>query len=302
MDMTKPVRVGVIGLGRRWRKRYKPALLALRKLFRIQALYDSVQYQADQEAKLLDCEAAAGPTQMLESEEIDALLLLDAQWFGWWPVQAACRYRKPVFCAGSLVREGVHAEALVRQVRDSQLPVMLALAPRLAPATVRLRQLLSQRLGVPSVLLCDAACPVRNSSAQPGAGSGILALIDWCAAVMGRLPVTIQAMTTSAPAFASLLLDFGDGRTAQIIRRPAPVGCGALRLHASAERGTAVAVLPGRVHWASSNGKQTQSRLARGSLTAIMLQHFQAMVISGRAPESSLEDAYRIVGLLRAAY
>lgn len=298
--MMNPLRVGVVGLGRRWRKRYKPALLALPKRFRIQAVSDSVQYQADQEAKQLDCEAAAGPTQMLESDTIDALLLLDAQWFGWWPVQAACRFRKPVFCAGSLVREETYADALVRQVRESQLPVMLALAPRLAPATKWLRQLLSQRLGAPSALLCDAVGPVRTTSR--GAGSGTLALIDWCVAVMGRLPVNIHVMTAAAPMFTSLLLDFGDGRTAQIVRRPAPAGCGALRLHASAERGTAVAVLPGCVRWTTSNGKHAQTLLARSSLTQIMLKRFHTTVISGQAPESSLEDAYRIFSLLRPAH
>ena len=43
--MTNPLRVAVIGLGRRWRKRYRPALLALHDRYRVTTLYDQVQQQ-----------------------------------------------------------------------------------------------------------------------------------------------------------------------------------------------------------------------------------------------------------------
>lgn len=297
--MMKPLRVGVVGLGRRWRKRYKPALLALRKRFQVRALCDAVQHVADQESKLLECEAAAGPTEMLENDTIDALLLLETQWFGLWPVQAACRYRKPVFCAASLACEGDRADALVRQVRDSQLPVMMALAPRLAPATVRLRELLSTSLGSPRVLLCDAVYPMKLKTPAPSFGT--LALIDWCVTVMGRLPVSIQACPVGVTATASLMLEFGDGRAAQIVRRLAPAGCGALRLQVCAERGTALAELPRRVRWTASDGKHVHVLPSRSSLILILLKHFHTAVTTDQAPEPSLDDTYRVLRWFRAA-
>jgi predicted dehydrogenase len=301
--MMKQLRVGVIGLGTRWRKRYQPALLALQDRFRIRALCDTVRSRADEAAKHLECTAAAGPTEMLEDDAIDALLLLDTQWYGWWPVQAACRYGKPVFCAAPFLREDAHADSLVRQVRDCRLPVMVALAPRLAPATRKLCQLLSHRLGAASVVLCDAACPLRYPSASPTplAETSTLALVDWCIAVMGTNPVRIQATTCTTTPFLTMLLEFSDGRIAQITRRPAPAGCSAFRLLVSAERGTAQASLPGNVSWAGRDGKRVQIQLARAPLSHILLKRFHEAVTLGRDLEPNLEDAYRVLGLLRAA-
>ena len=47
--MTDLLRVGVIGLGRRWRKRYKPALGALRQRFAVRAVCDQVRERAQRE-------------------------------------------------------------------------------------------------------------------------------------------------------------------------------------------------------------------------------------------------------------
>src|SRR6266478_2001490 len=128
--MTNPLRVGVIGLGRRWRKRYRPALLALHDCFRVHALYDQVQQRALGEAERLQCDAAAGITELLERDDLDAVLLLDAQWFGLWPLELACRVGKPVFCCAGFDREDARADAVYQQVQAAKLPVMVEMAPR----------------------------------------------------------------------------------------------------------------------------------------------------------------------------
>ena len=48
--MTKLLRVGIIGLGRRWQKRYRPALLELRDRFEARVLCDEIYQRAINEA------------------------------------------------------------------------------------------------------------------------------------------------------------------------------------------------------------------------------------------------------------
>src|SRR5438309_1386478 len=130
--MADLLRVGVIGLGRRWRKRYRPALRALRNRFTVLAVYDQVWARAAAEAKRLRCHTAGGPTALLERDDVDALLLPDKQWFGLWPVELASRFGKPVFCACPLESDAAHADAVVRKAEEGRLPVMVEMAPRFA--------------------------------------------------------------------------------------------------------------------------------------------------------------------------
>src|SRR6516164_6557009 len=119
--MTQRLGVGVIGLGRRWRRCYKPLLLALRRRYNVRAVCDEVRRRADREARRLGCDVAAGPAALLEREEVRAVLLVDRQWFGLWPVTLACRHHKPVFCAWTPGVD-IDADALCRRVESSNLP------------------------------------------------------------------------------------------------------------------------------------------------------------------------------------
>ena len=64
--------VGIIGLGSRWAKHYKPALLNLSERFQIRVVCDHVQERALSEARLLGCASAAGPTELLTRDDVDA--------------------------------------------------------------------------------------------------------------------------------------------------------------------------------------------------------------------------------------
>src|SRR6516225_7727928 len=96
--MTEPLRVGVIGLGPLWRRQYAPALRGLRDRFEVTAVCDQVQDRAARVARRLGCAAAGGPTDLLDRNGIDALLQLDAQWYGLWAATRAGAAGKPVFC------------------------------------------------------------------------------------------------------------------------------------------------------------------------------------------------------------
>src|SRR5262249_43309385 len=55
MDTGRTLRVGIIGLGVRWRKRYRPALTALRDRFTVTVVCDQVHQRTAAEAKRLGC-------------------------------------------------------------------------------------------------------------------------------------------------------------------------------------------------------------------------------------------------------
>ncbi len=162
--MPPRLRVGIIGLGRRWR-RCRPALHDLRNRLTVRAVCDQRPARAEQAAREFRCAAAAGPTDLLDRDDVEAILLLDAPWFGLWPIEQAARVGKPVFCAVPLSCDDAHADEVVRRVRTARLPVMAAMAPALSPAVTRLRDLLATRLGRLRLVRCDWCG--RNAVARP---------------------------------------------------------------------------------------------------------------------------------------
>ncbi len=127
--MPLRLRIGIIGLGRRW-QRFRPALHELRDRVLVRAVCDQRPIRAERAARELGCAAAAGPTDLLDRDDVEAALLLGAQWFGLWPLEQAARLGKPVLCAVPLSTDDAHADDVMRRVREAGLPVMAALAPR----------------------------------------------------------------------------------------------------------------------------------------------------------------------------
>src|SRR2546421_507398 len=140
--MVRRVRVGVIGVGRTWRTRYRPALTALHAAFDVAAVTDPCPYRAWAAARRLGCPAAAGVLELLDRSP-EAVLVLGRPWYGLWAAVQACRRGLPVFC-GPPAPDDPDAEAVARLAQDRGLPVMTDLLPRLAPAAERLAELLNQ--------------------------------------------------------------------------------------------------------------------------------------------------------------
>jgi predicted dehydrogenase len=291
--MTK-LRVGVMGLGRRWHKRYRLALRTMRDRFGVRAVYDAVQKQALREARRLGCTAAAGVIDLLERKDIDAVLLLDAAWHGLWPLEAAIGFGKPVFCAVPLEADPGHAEAVCLKVANAQLPVMPALPYRLAPASVWLKQLLRDQLGASRLLLCEQRGP------KPGRIRA--ALLDWCAFLFEASPATARILISEAGSpIEELWADFGSGRAARISRWSAPHLRPQVRLHVDAARGCAVADMPRRVRWTDASGFHSYRAPDSKPNAGIMLERFHQAVVSGQPLQPSLEDVRSAWELLRAA-
>jgi predicted dehydrogenase len=288
----EPVRVGVIGLGRRWRQRYRPALRRLRDRFVVQAVCDQVPRLALAEARRRGCAAAAGPAALLETD-VEAVLLLETQWFRLWPVERACELGKPVLCCAE-PEQDEQADAVCRRVRDSRLPVLAELAPRQAPALVRLRHVLETHLGPARLVLCEAVDP-------PGwREAGTAALLDACSTLLEGEPVTAESHALPDDSFVSLFLEFAGSRAVQLTRRTVPHAPPQVRFQVVAERGSATATLPGRLAWTDADG--THSLTGRGQSPAVaLLETFYRVVREGAAASPGLDEALRPLPWLRAA-
>jgi predicted dehydrogenase len=292
--MAERLRVGVIGLGRRWRVHYRPALLALHNRFAVRAVTDPCARRAAAAAREFGCIPAPGVLSLLESD-LDAVLLLGRPWYRLWPLGQACRLGRPVYLGASLADDDAHADALVQQVRVASLPVMAALPPRLAPATDRLRALLP-RLGPLRSVVCTAE---RAGPSAAGARAAGLALLDWCAGVVGRPPTAVRSFGEPAAGHAGWLAEFG-GPVAQVVTWPGGHR-GRVRLRAVGARGVAEAVLPRRVRWRVGAARHVLDLPAGPPLARVALERFHAALAAGRPPAPGLDDAYHALAWLRSA-
>jgi predicted dehydrogenase len=326
--MTTPLRVGVIGLGPLWHKRYKPALAALRGRFQVAAVCDQIEHHAALEAKRLSCAAAPGPTDLLANEAVEAVLLLDPQWYKLWPVEAACRLGKPVFCCPALASDDAHADALYRQVRDSRLPLLMEMLPRATPALGLLQGLLATRLGPCRLLLGELveARPLateggmaedgkRDNEGSPssplppfpfsltgtGGLGGETALLDLGGSLLAGAPLSVQALGRDQTGLAGLVLEFPGGRALQISRYRAPRHRDGMRLQVVAERGTATVEFPHRLHWTDAAGSHTHVAPLERPPGQVLLEQFYGIVRDGRPPVPGLDEVYRLLGWVRAA-
>jgi predicted dehydrogenase len=290
--MPERLRVGIIGLGRTWQS-YRPALHGLRDLFEVRCVFDQRPERAERVGRHLGCSPAAGVVDLLERPEVEALLLLDVPWCGLWPVTQACRLGKPVFCAPSLVQDETHADALRETVAATNTPVLLGMRLTASPALLRLRDLLKRRLGPARLVRCEVTVPRRRSAA-------LLALLHECAAVFDAEPVGLTSTKAEGTGLASILLEFGDGRVAQLSAWSDRNAHRACRVQVVGANGIVEADLPGDVRWRDREGRHVL-RLAAHPARWRLLEQFYMVARNGAPPRPGLCDTYRALTWLRAA-
>jgi len=295
------LRVGVIGLGRRWR-RYRPILARLREHVEVRAVCDQIARRAEAEARRLRCTVAAGPVEMLERGDVEAVLLLDPQWFGLFALERACQTNKPVFCALSPDSDDAHADALRQQIHASALPVFMALTPVLAPATMHLRELLAHRLGPARLVRADwGVAPPHTGPARDLLSSPIaLPLLAGCASLLEDTPRSVWAIDGEGASFVTLVMQFSGERLAQVTLWTATAGRTPGRFEVIAEAGTATAELPRQLRWRDTDGQHAQ-RLPSHSPEQSGLERFLLAMRSGQPLRPNFEDACQALLWLRAA-
>ncbi|MFO0845418.1 MAG: Gfo/Idh/MocA family oxidoreductase [Gemmataceae bacterium] len=289
--MSSPLRIGVVGLGRRW-PRYRQALLALSREARAVAVHDPALERAETEARELGCEAAAGAVELIERPDVDAVLVPGGAWHGLWAVERAARAGKPVLCAASPVEDEECLDAIPPD------GVHVALWPALTLAREALSERLRESLGRP---LFAQATWTRHGDRDLLATAGALALFRACADLFGEAPRTVAALPApSAVDCASLLLSFDEQRLAQLTLWGGPAARPGLTVQVEAEGGPARLELPRRVEWQDAEGRHAL-QLPGGLAEGLVLDRFVRAVRDGEPPACGLAAAGAALGWLRAA-
>ncbi len=201
------LRVGIIGLGDTWERRYRPALLALREWFDVRSVYSPVALLADKAARRFRAQVSHGFQKLVHRPDIDAVLVLATDWLGIQPILAACRAGKAVYGAGAFDLDMDQADVLRQQVRESGIAYMAEFPRRHAPATVRLKELIATRLGQPRLLFCHHRARGGKSRGRRRAPSAsdsyrLANLVDWCCYVVGAVPRGVLGIEHPATAAA----------------------------------------------------------------------------------------------------
>jgi len=302
--MNARLRVGVIGLGRSWQK-YLPVLSGLRRQLEVCGVCDEVARVAQRTAQRIGCTAAAGPIDLLERDDIQAVLLLDWQWFGLWPLQRAALLGKPVFCDLSLLREP-QADAIHEQVQARGLPVMMATSSVLAPPVLRLRHLLIHYLGPTRLLRVDRSLRRLPRGRSPEGGDRILGsevmldMLQLACTLFREPPTCIWTVEASHSPLLSLLMEFGPDRVAQLNLWIDPTSPPACRVRAVAEHGQAEMLLPRRLQWRDGEGEHRQ-QWHRHPFRRTLLERFAVTVNGGQPMQPSFDEAYQALLWWRTA-
>jgi predicted dehydrogenase len=315
------LRVGVIGLGRLWEARHKPALLRLKDRFQVTAVYDQVMRRAEIEAGHLGCAAAEGLVALVERPDVDVIYVLSPQWFGLYPIELACAAGKPVYCGLPMASGLEELESLAAQVESSGIAFMPEFARRFYPATLRLRELLATTLGAPRLILGQNRLFGFDRYGQPGpttqmAPAALLIdpgsyLLDWCsflfqappAAVQGNASVVLPAATDAGTAavsdFESFVVEYEGGGMAQISfgryhRNPwgdATRFLPQAGFQVYAERGVAWLELPDRIQWSDADGTHEEKLPLEPTVGDILNEQFHRLVRGDHSLAPTIGDA-----------
>jgi predicted dehydrogenase len=315
----------VIGLGRLWEARHKPALARLADRFRVAAVYDQVARRAEIEAAQLRCAAAEGLAALVDRPDVDVVYLMTPQWFGLHPAELASAAGKPIYCALPTANDPLGLESLATSVRARGTAFMPELARRFYPATLRLRELLATKLGPPRLILGQSRLYGFDRYGPPGPTTQLVPaplaidpgsyLLDWCRFLFQSEPVAIQGFggtvlpssdVAPGPDFESFSVEFAGGQIAQIsfgrYHRTAWGDAGRFLpqpgFQVFAERGAAWLELPDRIQWSDSQGTHDERLPMEPTVGEVLNDHFSRLVRGEESLAPSMDDALAVARLV----
>jgi predicted dehydrogenase len=321
------LRVGLVGLGKTWEKTHRPSLMAMSDRFDVRAVCEPVAHRAQKAATELGAVAVDGFRALVERDDVDAVLILSPHWFGALPIFAACEAGKAVYWAAALDFDRLQAQEIKRHVEESGVAFVAEFPRRLAPATLRLKELMATKLGPPRLLFCHHRMQTGESvgkeiddSPQTRMTRNLIELVEWCRYVVDREPLCVSGTRHlltddgSQADYEMMSLDFsegapGSGPVAQIsagryvleswpeavfFRPPAA-------LQVACERGVAFVDLPSTVIWFDEAGRHMESLESDRPVWEQLLIQFHRAVTSLVRNTSDLEDAYRSLSIVQAA-
>ncbi len=330
------LRLGLIGLSSDWQHRHFPALRMLQDRFEVRGVYSSVSAFSESVARDFDAQRYDGFREMLRSDNIDAIMMLEGDWYGVAPLVAACDYGKAIYCGSEVDFDPQRAAHLKQLVDGAGVAFMAEFPRRYAPASLRLKELIATRLGAPQILFCHRRLTCNQGDTQRNrrslaarADRELMELIDWCCFIVGREPRSIQsvyhcahqadnAFVTAGGAatdYQSLSLDLSaDG--APPSSTIAQISCGAYippawqeaiafrppaAVQVCCQNGLAFVDLPNSLIWFDEAGRHQESLESELAVGQQLLTQFHRAVTSLVRKMGDLEDVYRSLRLLQAA-
>ncbi|HVX59251.1 MAG TPA: Gfo/Idh/MocA family oxidoreductase [Pirellulales bacterium] len=320
------LRVGLVGLGQNWEQRHRPALRALGDRFEVTAVCDQIAMRAEHAARDFGAQPVEGFRSLAWRPDVDAVLMLAPQWYGYLPILAACDAGKAVYCATSLEIDLEEARRVRQRVEDAGIAFMSEFPRRQSPATLRLKELIATRLGEPRLLFCHMRRPAEETPGNAprpnhtSTTSELLELVDWCCYVVGRRPTSVMGLKHCGADgldddYHWMNLDFsesgppGTGSTAQIscghympaswleavaFRPPAA-------LQVACERGIAFVDLPATLVWFDEAGRHQESLESERPVGEQLLSQFHRAVTSLVHNPAGLDDSYRALTIVLEA-
>ena len=306
----------------------RPRIAVLADRFEVRAICDQVQHRAELAAAEFQAEAVDGYHALVQREDVDAVMVLSAQWFRSLPILAACEARKAIYCAVGLEMDAEEAETIRRRVEKAGVAFVAEFPRRHAPATLRLKELIATRLGPPRLLFCHQRSIVEPVARGPGSPPSshptfqhLIGQVDWCRYVVDRNPTSVVGVmhyvgdASGTEDYRMMSLDFsppgtlGAGPIAQIscgryvpadwpeaiAYRPLPA------LQVSCDRGIAFVDLPSMLVWFDEAGRHQESLESQRPMGERLLTHFYRAVTSLVRRTGDLEDAYLAISTVQAA-
>ncbi len=320
------LRVGIVGLGGQWESRYLPALRSLADRFEVRGICEQVAHRAQRAAAEVGAVPVDGYRALASRDDIDAILYLSDQWYGAAPILAACDFGKAVYSAISFPVQDDEVQLLRRRVEESGIAFMAELPRRHAPATIRLKELIATRLGLPRMLFCHRRVPLSVAASAPprdraSEARDLMELVDWCRYAAGTEPTSVVAVRHAETPGAEIddyqmmSLDFsqsgrpGDGAIAQISCgyymprqweeavgfRPPPA------LQVVCENGIAFIDRPSSLVWFDTAGRHQESLESERPVGEHMLVQFHRKVTSLVRAVSGLDDSLKAMRIVQAA-
>ena len=316
--------VGIVGLGNRWEGRYLPAIRSLADRFEVRAVCEQVSHRAHRAAAELNAVAADGFRVMAGRDDVDALLYLADQWYGPTPILAACDAGKAIYSAASLPGPRGEIDHLLARVEQSGIAFMAELSRRHAPATVRLKELIATRLGLPRMVFCHQRVPhppAENQEQAEHVRRNLIEMIDWCCYVIDRPPSSVVSVRHAASEqqaandYQMMSLDYSAGGTTGT-GCLAQISCGyympqhweeavtfrpPAALQVACENGIAFIDLPTSLVWFDTAGRHMESLESDRPVGEMMLAQFHRMVTSLVRHVSGLDDTLFAMKVVSAA-
>lgn len=329
------LKLGLIGLSDDWNQRHLPALRMLTERFEVRGIYSPVSSRGENVAREFDAEQFGGYREMLRSDEIDAVLVLESSWHGTSPVLAACDYGKAIYCGSDIAIDPDEALALKDTVTRSGVAFMAEFPRRYTAASLRLKELIATRLGAPKLIFCH-----RRLGPRPKASAGrngrserertdreLVELIDWSCFMAGKPVRKIQGICHESPEtntldYQALSLELSDDASPtdhenSISKRTiAQISCGAYipseweeavnfrppaAMQVRCEHGVAFLDLPNSLIWFDEAGRHQESLESELAVGHQLLSQFHRAVTSLVRKTSDLDDVCRALCALQTA-